>query len=345
MTIEANLKVVDFLDVTLDLKSGIHKPFMKPNNTPLYVNRESNHPPSIVKNIPESINRRLSSISSNKAVFDEAAPPYQEALRKSGYEHKLEYKPPPNTHDNENRTNKRTRTRNITWFNPPYSANVKTNIGKKFLKLVDKCFTPNHKLHKLINRNTVKVSYSCMPNMKQVIAKHNSKIRQSPNQQENERSCNCRNTSTCPLDGKCLTQNSIYQATVKRQDNNKEETYIGLTEKTFKIRYTGHKSTFNVKKQRASTTLSQYIWKLKDENIPYSLKWKIIAKSKAYSPTNKTCNLCTKEKFYILFKPEMSTLNNRNELATECVHRWKHLLYYSGIKQKRKKRITGQPPD
>jgi hypothetical protein len=80
ITIEANLKTVDFLDITMDLKSDIHKPYMKPNNTTLYVCKESNHPPSITKNIPKSINIRLSSISSNEASFNEAVPAYQETL-------------------------------------------------------------------------------------------------------------------------------------------------------------------------------------------------------------------------------------------------------------------------
>ena len=31
ITIDANLHIVDFLDVTLDLKTGLHKPYMKPN--------------------------------------------------------------------------------------------------------------------------------------------------------------------------------------------------------------------------------------------------------------------------------------------------------------------------
>ena len=57
ITIEANLKSVDFLDITMDLRTGIHKPFMKQNNTPLYVNKDSNHPPTLIKNIPESINK------------------------------------------------------------------------------------------------------------------------------------------------------------------------------------------------------------------------------------------------------------------------------------------------
>ena len=48
ITIEVNKKVVDFLDVTFNLDTGDFKPFMKPNDTPLYVNRNSNHPPSII---------------------------------------------------------------------------------------------------------------------------------------------------------------------------------------------------------------------------------------------------------------------------------------------------------
>ena len=44
ITIEANKKTINFLDVTLDLASGSYKPFMKPNNKILYVHQESNHP-------------------------------------------------------------------------------------------------------------------------------------------------------------------------------------------------------------------------------------------------------------------------------------------------------------
>ena len=63
--IVVNAKIVNFLDITLDLESGIHKPYMKPGNNPIYINQKSNHPPSIIKNIPAAVNRRLSEISSN----------------------------------------------------------------------------------------------------------------------------------------------------------------------------------------------------------------------------------------------------------------------------------------
>ena len=69
--------MVDFLDVTLDLNSGLYKPFMKQNDIPVYVNKNSNHPQSILKNIPSAVNKRLSNISANENIFLEAIPPYQ----------------------------------------------------------------------------------------------------------------------------------------------------------------------------------------------------------------------------------------------------------------------------
>ena len=59
ITADANKKVVNFLDVTLDLNTGKFKPYSKPPTTPLYVHSQSNHPPNILTNIPEAINWRL----------------------------------------------------------------------------------------------------------------------------------------------------------------------------------------------------------------------------------------------------------------------------------------------
>ena len=76
---------------------------------------------------------------------------------------KLEYKI--NTTRNTRRI-----SRNIIWYSPPYSMNVETNIAKKFLQLVSKHFPKGHKLSKVFNRNNVKVSYSCMPNVASIIS-------------------------------------------------------------------------------------------------------------------------------------------------------------------------------
>ena len=63
---------MDFLDVSFDLKHDTYKPYMKPNNDPVYIHRKSNHPPSIVKQIPAMISKRLSELSKNEQVFEEA---------------------------------------------------------------------------------------------------------------------------------------------------------------------------------------------------------------------------------------------------------------------------------
>ena len=143
ITVEANTTKVNFLDVTLDLRSEKFYPYMKEGNIPLYVHKESNHPPSILKNIPKSINKRLSEISSDKESFDSAKGVYQEALNKSGYHYNLSF-----TLSQEPRP-QNSRRRNILWFNLPYSKSVATNVGKCFLLLIDKHFPKSSPIHKI----------------------------------------------------------------------------------------------------------------------------------------------------------------------------------------------------
>ena len=323
ITIEANKKVVNFLDVTLNITTGQHKPYNKPNNTPLYVNVKSNHPPSIIRNIPIGINKRLNEISSDAAAFNDAAPMYQEALKASGYNQQLKFT------ESENPPKQRSRHRKIIWYNPPYSKSVTTNIGKLFLKFLDEEFPRTHKLYKIFNRNTIKISYSCMDNVKHHIDGHNKSIlsnRKETNPATEQELCNCRIRNECPVSGRCLTDGAIYQATVSTDNDREVKTYIGLTENTFKTRYANHKASFKHKKLSNSTELSKYIWNLKERQIDYRINWKIIRKATPYNPASNRCNLCLWEKFYIICKPTMASLNKRNELVSTCRHASKYLL-------------------
>ena len=72
------------LDVTFNLLDETYKPYKKPNDQLLYVNTSSNHPLQIIKQLPISINNRLSNNSSNKQVFDRSKGEYEKALRDSG---------------------------------------------------------------------------------------------------------------------------------------------------------------------------------------------------------------------------------------------------------------------
>ena len=173
---------------------------------------KSNHSPNIIRNIQESINRRLSEISSDEAVFNKAATPYQEALYKSGYTYKVEFEP-----EQTVSSPRYNRSRKIIWFNPPYNRNVKSNTGREFLCLGDKCFPAGHKLRKIFNRNTLKLSYSCMPNVQQIINGRNQtvlKILAQLAQDQAGKSCNCRKKDECSLEGNCLSKGIVYQAKV-----------------------------------------------------------------------------------------------------------------------------------
>ena len=177
ITAEITHQSVNFLDITFNLRDESYQPYRKLNNDPLYIDSRSNHPPAITKQLPTSVNMRISQLSSTQeASVLKTAPLYEAALRRSNYQADLKYSP-----NNSNKT--RTRSRNIIWFNPPYSTNVRTNVGRNLLSLVDKHFPSSNPLHKIFNRNSVKVSHSCMNNCKSITSVSCPKVRQLQHQQ------------------------------------------------------------------------------------------------------------------------------------------------------------------
>ena len=151
-------------------------------------------------------------MTSDKECFDKAKSTYQDALNKSGYKYNLSYK---QTIPDAPKT-RRNRQRNIMWFNPPYSKNVETKVRKCFLSLIDHHFPKSNPLHKIFNRNTLKLSYSCMSNVKSIIFCHNKAQFGKPLNppEEINDNCNCRNKNSCPLEGYCNVRNIVYQAEV-----------------------------------------------------------------------------------------------------------------------------------
>ena len=81
MQVKCNSIVTDFLDVTFDLKSATYYPYRKPKNELLFINKHSNHPPSIINQIPSMVSNRISENSCDKNHFDKAAPDYNIALK------------------------------------------------------------------------------------------------------------------------------------------------------------------------------------------------------------------------------------------------------------------------
>ena len=319
--VEANITTTDFLDIILDLKTGTTKPFRKENDTPLYINVESNHPPCIKKQLPNMISKRLSGLSTSEKEFKEAIPIYEKALKDAGYKEKIQYEEKQESNKKKNRK----RSRNITWFTPPYNQEVKTNITKEFLKILNKSFPEDNPLKKIFNKNTVKISYSTTKNVSRIIAAHNRQVIRG--NAEKTTTCNCRGgTEQCPVQGKCNEEGVIYQADVTA-DQESDKTYIGAAATSFKLRHSNHTKSFRHRIYEFDTELSKYIWDLKDKERNYKIAWKIIRKAQPYTPTSGKCDLCITEKTIIAnYKDKKQLLNSRNELMAKCRHREKWLL-------------------
>lgn len=199
---------------------------------------------------------------------------------------------------------------------------MKTKVAEQFLKLIDKHFNAKSKLNKIFNRNTVKVSYSCMNSMAQIVKAHNAKV--TNNTVVADKPCNCQKKQNCPLNGRCQVTNIVYLANIV--GNNDSKFYIGGSEH-FKERFANHTKSFKHKQYEKETELSKYVWELKDSNHTYEIKWSILRKTTGYNNISQTCNLCASEKLAIcLFKDKNKLINKRNELVSKCRHENKYLL-------------------
>ena len=127
ITAEARLHQVDFLDITINLRKEKFWLYRKPNDFLLYINAGSNRPGSIIKQLHEMIETRVSNISFNSEEFEKAKPAFQDALRKSCHTTYLSYKP-----TQQQRNPKKVRSRNVVWFNPPFTkGSQQMDLGRK----------------------------------------------------------------------------------------------------------------------------------------------------------------------------------------------------------------------
>ena len=131
---------------------------------------------------------------------------YQKGLDDAGYSFKLP------TSTDRHWVLGRKRHENGMW-----SGTTRPNVGRQFLKIIDKRFPPGNKLHKIFNKNTVKISYSCMPNIAAIIESNNKKKLREDEHNEMQKMCNCPPRNKWPLDGECSAENIVYQATVGKK--------------------------------------------------------------------------------------------------------------------------------
>ena len=176
-------------------------------------------------------------------------------------------------------------------------------------------------MHKIFNKNNVKISYSCMNNIISILSTHNKNIL---NPKQASFGCNWRNKDNCPLDGECLTPNIIYYADITTDNGHKF--YYSTSETTFKKRHSNHTRYLKRGKYQHATKLAKHIWQLRNNNFKWSIK-RLIA-SKVYGQANSlSCKLCLMEKYWIIkyiYNPNL--LNKKSELMSKCRHQNKTLL-------------------
>ena len=183
ITRKTNLKIVNFLDVTLNLSMGKYQPCNKLDNDPLYIDINYNHPRNITKNLLHSISNQ------RKSLFNGTKDLYNNTLKTNGYKQNIKFQ-----HNVflEAQKRKSNRVYKVIWFNPPYSCSVATDIDQKLFLLLNKHFPKAHKFYKVFSRNSIKVSYSSMPNISSITKSHNKKVLSNDESKSPKSSCNCK---------------------------------------------------------------------------------------------------------------------------------------------------------
>ena len=129
-------------------------------------------------------------------------------------------------------------------------------------------------LYKICNKNVIKLSYSCAPNIASIISAHNKKQLNKPDDQPEALRCNCQNKTQCRMSGRCREKCFVCKASVG--SSGKTMTYLGLCSTEFKAGNYNHVQSFRHWKKSRATELSKYIWAFKSSGSNPILLWKII---------------------------------------------------------------------
>ena len=160
-----------------------------------------------------------------------------------------------------------------------------------------------------------------MPNMGAIIAAHNSKVLStSATTPSPEASCKCRYPQDCPLGGNCEATCVVYKATITIP-NKPTKVYYGLTEGTFKTRYSAHQHSLRNEELRSSTKYADYMWELRDLGLEGSTTWEIAKPAAIYKCGSRRCDLCLTEKLMIAMANPSYLLIKRSEIVSTCRHR------------------------
>ena len=127
-------------------------------------------------------------------------------------------------------------------FKLHFSLNIKTIIGKTFLKLLTVYFPKSNGLYKIFNKNMVKVSYSCMNYISSIIWLHKKRPLRP---RTTEYGCSFQTTVNCPLQNQYLMPSIIYPTGVESNTTKGTKIYLGLAKTSFKEQFRKHNKDLN----------------------------------------------------------------------------------------------------
>ena len=219
-----------------------------------------NHPPHIITHIPKIISKD----STNSHVMSKTSIWWKANMRMYYGEVATQKKTNFNSwrKPQAQATKRRRRRSSIRgkklFFCPPFTSNMKTDFGRKFLNLVQTHVPKDCTLGKILNIHTIKLSYSCMPNMRALMLRHNDKLL-GDSEPPAAAGCNCRK-QPCPMQCNCLIESIVYEAKIHYDD--KTVYYYGSTSNAFKTRWRNHTSSFCLPQKQNDTALASHVWEI-----------------------------------------------------------------------------------
>ena len=151
--------------------------------------------------------------------------------------------------------------------------------------------------------------------MKSIVNTHSKNVL-NESIQHNKRRCNCPRETTCPLKGDCLSENTLYAATISCDlPNYSRKEYAGISAPPWRLRLGNHKTSFR-KREYAKCEIAREVWRIKDQGGDFNIEWRIIGHAPAYNPIAKKGNLCIAEKVNIaenIDSQHINLINKRDE--------------------------------
>ena len=123
-----------------------------------------------------------------------------------------------------------------------------------------------------------------------------------------------------------LTDKIVYKAEVEtNHDTNELSTKVNfrISETGFTTKYNNHTMSFRNQTLESDSKLSKFLWRLKDQNKEFHIKWSIFKKSSR----SKLCSLSLLKKLATSnFKEKERLLNKWLDLMSKYRHESKYIL-------------------